>query len=32
MIKAYPFFMFTNCKAEEAITLHTSIFPDTKRY
>ena len=30
MKKAYPFFMFTNCKAEEAITLYTSVFADAK--
>ncbi|MCL2045349.1 MAG: VOC family protein [Oscillospiraceae bacterium] len=30
MNQAYPFFMFTNCMAEEAITLYTSIFSNTK--
>ncbi len=30
MSRAYPFFMFTNCKAEEAITLYTSVFSDAK--
>ncbi|MEW9125121.1 MAG: VOC family protein [Thermotaleaceae bacterium] len=30
MPKVYPFFMFTNCKAEEAITTYTSIFSDSK--
>ena len=30
MNKAYPFFMFTNCKTEDAITLYNSIFSDTK--
>ena len=30
MNQAYPFFMFTNCKTEEAITLYTSIFTNTK--
>jgi len=26
--KSYPFFMFTNCKAEEAINLYLSLFTD----
>ena len=30
MNKAYPFFMFTNCKAEEAINLYTSAFNDVQ--
>jgi predicted 3-demethylubiquinone-9 3-methyltransferase (glyoxalase superfamily) len=30
MNKAYPFFMFTNCKTEEAINLYAKIFKDVK--
>jgi predicted 3-demethylubiquinone-9 3-methyltransferase (glyoxalase superfamily) len=30
MNKAYPFFMFTNCKAEEAINFYASVFKDVK--
>ncbi|MCL2841429.1 MAG: VOC family protein [Defluviitaleaceae bacterium] len=30
MKKSYPFFMFTNCKAENAINLYLSIFKDAK--
>jgi len=31
MKRAYPFFLFTNCKAEEAINLYTSIWGDDVR-
>ena len=30
MNRAYPFFMFTNCMAEEAINLYAEIFNDVK--
>jgi predicted 3-demethylubiquinone-9 3-methyltransferase (glyoxalase superfamily) len=30
MNEAYPFFMFTNCKAEEAINLYASVFNDVQ--
>lgn len=30
MSKAYPFFMFTNCKTEEAIHLYASVFNGVK--
>lgn len=30
MKKSYPFFMFTNCKAEEAINLYLLAFKDAK--
>jgi predicted 3-demethylubiquinone-9 3-methyltransferase (glyoxalase superfamily) len=30
MSRAYPFFIFTNCKAEEALNLYTAIFNDAK--
>lgn len=30
MNMAYPFFMFTNCKTEEAINLYAEIFSDVK--
>ena len=30
MKKVYPFFMYTNCKAEDAINLYASVFNDVK--
>jgi predicted 3-demethylubiquinone-9 3-methyltransferase (glyoxalase superfamily) len=30
MNKAYPFFMFTNCKTEEALNLYITLFNDAK--
>lgn len=28
--KAYPFFLFTNCRAEEALNLYVTLFEDAK--